>query len=293
MNPNACPRPEWTTTTNSIGDWLISARQQLTAVSETPLQEAQILLGQVLRQPRSFLLAHPERVLTTAEQVEARALLARRAVGEPLPYVLGHWEFYGLDFVLSPDVLIPRPETELMVAAALEWLCANPQRRRIADVGTGSGCIAVALGVHMAGIGVLAVDKSLPAMRIARKNIHRHGVDGRVLLAQMDLLSAVGSQFDLVCANLPYIPSGTVDGLAVARHEPRLALDGGADGLHLVERLLDDARRVTAPGGLLLLEIEAGQGESAPQRAHDRLPGAAIDLLRDLAGLPRLLRIQL
>lgn len=293
MNPNASLRPVSKTKTNNAGEWLAAARQQLASVTDTPLQEAQSLLGYVLGQPRAFLLAHPETSLSAAQQNQADGLLQRRAAGEPLPYLLEEWAFYGLAFHVGPAVLIPRPETELLVEAALEWLRQAPGRRRMTDVGTGSGCIAAALAVNCPDAHVLAVDVSLAALRIAMSNFKRHGLELRTALAQMDLLSAARGPFDLVCANLPYIPSATVDTLPVTRYEPRLALDGGVDGLRLVRRLLLDARRVTAPGGLLLLEVEAGHGESAPRLARELLPGAAVDLLRDLAGLPRLLRIAL
>jgi release factor glutamine methyltransferase len=293
MNPNASPRPVSKTTTNNAGEWLAAARHHLVPVTDVPLQEAQSLLGYVLGQPRAFLLAHPETCLSAAQQDQAGRLLERRAAGEPLPYLLGEWEFYGLAFHVSPAVLIPRPETELLVEAALEWLRQAQGRRQVADVGTGSGCIAVSLAVHVPDARVLAVDASLAALRIANKNITRHELEPRVRLARMDLLSAARGPFDLVCANLPYIPSATVDVLPVARYEPRLALDGGADGLQVVRRLLLDARRVTAPDGLLLLEVEASHGESAPRLARELLPGVAVDMLPDLAGLPRLLRIAL
>lgn len=292
MNQSACQPPEWMTTTSSWASWLAQARQRLAAVSDTPLQEAQVILSHVLGQPRVSLLARPETGLTAAQAHQLEDRLARRAAGEPLPYLIGHWEFYGLDFLVTPDVLIPRPETELLVEQALDWLRLHPGRRRVADVGTGSGCIAAAIALHAPDVHVLAVDRSLRALHVARENMLRHAVLGRVALAQMDLLSAAAGPLDLICANLPYIPSATLDGLDVARHEPRVALDGGADGLDLVRRLLASAPRLVAPGGLLLLEVEAGHGESAPALARELLPRAAVALLTDLAGLPRLLRIQ-
>lgn len=292
MNQTAFRPPEWMTTTSNWGGWLALARQRLAAVSETPLLEAQALLCHGLEQPRTALLAHPETSLTAGQQEQLEDLLQRRVSGEPLPYLLGHWEFYGLDFRVTPDVLIPRPETELLVDTALDWLRAHPGRRRVADVGTGSGCIAAALAVHTPDARILAVDRWMGALRVARQNLERHAVQERVMLAQMDLLSAADGPLDLICANLPYIPSATLDGLEVARHEPRAALDGGPGGLDLVEQLLAAAPRLSAPGGLLLLEVEAGHGQAAPALARRRLPHAAVDLLADMAGHPRLLRIQ-
>jgi release factor glutamine methyltransferase len=291
MSRTACRRPGWKTTIN-CGAWLARARDGLSAVTENPLREAQSLLGHVLDQPRAFLLAHPEQALTPAQVERLDELLARRAAGEPLPYLLGHWEFFGLDFRVTPAVLIPRPETELLVEEALRWLRAHPTRRNAADVGTGSGCIAVCVACREPGTQFLAVDRSRAALEVARQNVERHAVGGRVRLAQMDLLSAAAGPLDLICANLPYIPTAKLAGLDVSRWEPRGALDGGAGGLDLIERLIRDAERLLTPGGVLLLEVEAGHGTTAPALARNLLPDAQVVLIRDLAGLPRLVRIQ-
>ncbi len=293
MSPSGFRRPGWMTTTNrSRAEWLARGRAALVNIADAPLSEAQSLLGHALGQPREALLAHPELPVSEAEAGAYEDLLARRTAGEPLPYLLGRWEFYGMDFAVTPDVLIPRPETELLVDTALDWLRTHPGRTRAADVGTGSGCIAAALARHAAQVHVLATDRSAAALRVAKANFGRLGLAGRVTLAQMDVLGAAAGPLDLVCANLPYIPTAKLDGLDVARHEPRLALDGGADGLALVGRLLADAPRLLAAGGLLLLEVEAGHGQAAPAQAARLLPGARVALLRDLAGLPRLLQVE-
>ncbi len=219
--------------------------------------------------------------------------LCRVPLGEPLPYLIGRWEFYGLELVVTPAVLIPRPETELLVEQALDWLNAYPLQRRAADVGVGSGAISAALLTRVPDLHVTAVDASFPALQVARANLAAHDVLPRCTLLQSDLLMACRGPVDLICANLPYIPTATLAALEVAHNEPSLALDGGADGLRLIERLLSDAPRLMAPGGLLLLEIEATQGESAPALARDYFPGAAVDLHLDLAGLPRLVSIAL
>ncbi len=251
------------------------------------------MLAHVLEQPRAWVLAHLDQELSGAQAALLDEMLARLAAGLPLAYLLGEVEFYGMRFMVNPEVLIPRPETELLVDEALAWLRAHPGRRWAADVGTGSGCIAAVLVARAPDLRLLAVDRSRAALETARENFIRLGLADRVLLVQSDLLSCCGAAFDLVCANLPYIPSGTLRGLAVARHEPTLALDGGADGLALIARLLRDVPRWTAPGGLLLLEIEAGQGESAPALARKHFPTAAIKVKNDLGGHPRLLKIQL
>jgi release factor glutamine methyltransferase len=206
--------------------------------------------------------------------------------------VIGHWEFFGLDFSLNKNTLIPRPETELMVEQALEWLQAHPQRRSAADIGTGSGCIAIALAVHIGNLRITATDKSRNALAVARSNAQKHKVASRVNFKHADLLPEDLPTYDLICANLPYIPTDTLEGLEVFGREPTLALDGGPDGLELVRRLLQQAAKSLAAGGLLLFEIDNTQGEAGVHLAREAFPGAKIDLLPDLAGHDRLIRIE-
>lgn len=278
--------------TNSCGVWLFAARQRLESISPDAWLEAQLLLAHQTKQSRAWVLTHPECVLSDEQRSQLDALLERRMQGTPLPYLLGHWEFFGLDFAVSPDVLIPRPETELLVEQALVWLKTHPAQRLVADVGTGSGCIAVSLAVNQADIRLVATDQSGPALAMAAKNACRHGVADRIQWLNTNLLDGYTGQLDLVIANLPYIPSATLSELLVSKFEPIGALDGGPDGLDLIGALLKDAPRWLAPGGAILLEIEAGQGESAPALAHALLPDAAVSLLPDLAGLPRIVKIE-
>jgi release factor glutamine methyltransferase len=275
---------------------LAQVSSRLAGVSDTAPIDAQVLLAHLIDRPRAWVLAHPEAGLTLAQQRALDAALARLEGGEPLPYVLGHWEFYGLDFTVTPDVLIPRPETELLVEMALadaEWQMADG---RALDLGTGSGCIAVALAVHAPAARFLASDCSLGALAIAQRNAHRHAVDDRIQFLCADLFSSFASApspvFSLVTANLPYIPTPTLHTLNVFGKEPTLALDGGPDGLALIRQLLTDAPRVLAPRGLLLLEIEASQGDSAKALARAAFPDARARLLKDLAGHDRLLEIR-
>ncbi|HPH97034.1 MAG TPA: peptide chain release factor N(5)-glutamine methyltransferase [Anaerolineaceae bacterium] len=279
-------------TTNNSASLLADLTRRLAPLTGTPSLEAQVLLAHVLDCSRTRLLAHPETELSAAQSAHLNALAARRLAGEPLPYLIGRWEFYGNTFTVTPAVLIPRPETELLVETALAWLQAHPGRRRAADVGSGSGCIAITLALHCADLRLAAVDRSAAALAVAQQNACQHGVAQRVAFFQGDLLAAAAGPLDLVCANLPYIPSQTVDGLPVTRFEPRLALDGGADGLDLIRRLLAQLASRLAPGGLALFEIEAGQGQSALAAARMALPQAAACVLPDLAGLSRLLKIE-
>ena len=274
---------------------LETARDRLTLHSETPSLDAQVLLAHLLDQPRAWLMAHPEHELAARLVRQLETTLDQLEAGEPLPYVLGHWEFYGLDLQVTPDVLIPRPETELLVEHAVRWLQAHPGRRCAADVGTGSGCIAVALAAAVPDLQVLATDISRKALRIARHNARRHGVTKRVRVAQYDLLPAPpppSERLDLICANLPYIPTETLHELEVYGREPELALDGGADGLQLIRRLLELLPGWLAPGGLALLEIEASQGMMALSLAVDTFSEARVRLHQDLAGRDRLVTIE-
>jgi release factor glutamine methyltransferase len=254
--------------------------------------DAQVLLAHITGRTRAWVLAHPELALTGEEEINLEAALARLEQGEPLPYVLGHWEFYGLDFWVTPATLIPRPETELLVESAMEWLGLHPGRRLAADVGTGTGCIAVALAAHFPDLHLLACDISLQALKVAQKNVLRHGLRSQISCLQADLLPPARQPFNLICANLPYIPSEALKSLAVASWEPCQALDGGPDGLDPVRRLLNSAPAALAPGCRMLLEIEATQGAAALELARSAFPRAEVVLIQDLAGRDRLICIQ-
>lgn len=283
-------------------EWLASARQQLAqnanSLSHGDQQnttaglESQVLLASVLERPRSWVLAHPEALISNGQLMRANHMLERLADGEPLPYLIGHWEFFGLDFLVNPSVLIPRPETELLVEHALQWLMLHPGRLRAADVGTGSGCVAVSLAKHAPALNLIAVDRSPAALDTARKNAERNGVSQQITFVQGNLLDCCSHPLDLVCANLPYIPRETLSALRVARYEPREALDGGPDGLDTIRALIADVRRWLAPGGLLLLEMQYDQGDRIAGYANEVLPGATVTIVDDLAGLPRLVRIE-
>ncbi len=297
----------------TVGSALAGARNALAGASESAGLDAQVLLAHVLDSDRAALLAHPERTLTPEQGAAFRALVERGAAGVPLPYLIGHQAFYDLDLIVTPDVLIPRPETEHLIEAALEWAQkrektthhgghrehreeqGEPQTLSIVDVGTGSGAIAVTLAKHLPGARVTAIDLSAAALRVARQNAVRYDLEDRIEWVLGDLLAPgieAGRQFDLIAANLPYIVHKDLEVLAVARHEPRLALDGGPDGLDLIRRLLVQVPRGLAEGGLLLLEIGAGQGERVCALARAALPGASARILFDYAGLDRVVSIE-
>lgn len=250
-----------------------------------------VLLQHVFKQPKSWVLSHGEVDLSSEEQHLLASSLAQYLQGVPLPYILGGWEFYGRTFQLTPDVLIPRPETEMLVKFALQHAQATP-RPRIIDVGTGSGCIAITLAAELPSSTLLGVDLSLAALQVARLNASRLG-QRQVRFLQTDLLTPLSTRFDLICANLPYIPSQTLATLPVSRWEPRLALDGGQSGLDVIQRLLHQARSRLAPNGVILLETEASLGAETLHIAQEAFPQAHHRLVPDLAGHDRIVEIRL
>ena len=256
---------------------------------ESPRFDADLLLTHVLGTNRALLLAHLDRPLSPEQQARFHKLVARRADREPLAYLLGHREFYGLDFLVDPRVLIPRPETEHLVEEALRLAARLPPSLRLADVGTGSGAIAVALAVHLPQATVYALDASAEALAMAAANAQRHGVSGRVRCLAGDLLTPLPEAVHLIVANLPYVARDEWAALApeIREHEPRQALDGGPDGLNLIRRLLATAPSHLWPGGAVLLEIGAGQGAAVIALARRHFPQAAVRLLPDYAGLDR------
>jgi release factor glutamine methyltransferase len=277
---------------DTIHDALAWARSVLPDDAE-PI-DAPLLLMHVLGMDRAVLLTHPERKLTPEQAATFRALIEQRAAGVPLPHLTGTRAFYALDFAVTPDVLIPRPETEHLVESALQW--AQDRRDvRLVDVGTGSGALAVTLAVHLPEARVWAVDVSAAALDVAQHNAIRHGVAEQITFAQGDLLApliAADQPVDLIAANLPYIASDELQTLPVAQHEPLLALDGGADGLDLIRRLLAQAPRILARDGLLLMEIAAGQGARVCALSAAAFPGAHVTLIHDYAGLDRVVRVE-
>jgi release factor glutamine methyltransferase len=273
----------------SIGWSLRQATAELASITDLPRLEAEVLLAHVLGTSRTALLAHSERRLTSNQLTNYQTLIRRRASDYPLPYLTGCVEFYGLEFEVTPEVLIPRPETETLVDLALAR-----QPETVADVGTGSGCIAVSLAVHLPEATVHAIEVSPAALAVAQRNVERHGVAERVRLMIGDVLTPRPGRAALIVSNPPYIPTGECASLqaSVRNHEPLLALDGGPDGLAIIRRLLAQAPAVLYPGGALLIEIGADQGEEASLLARTYFPEAEVRVHPDLAGRDRVLEVQ-
>ena len=280
-----------------------AARQLRAAGSPTPSLDAQLWLAHVCGLSRAQLLAHPERDVSPEDAARFNEGVARLAAGEPLPYLTGRIDFYGLSFEVTPATLIPRPETEHLVDAALDLARyrkphSAPLRgpwSQIADIGTGSGCIAASLAVHLPDIRLLATDTSPAALEVAARNARRHGVAERITFLQGHLLEPLPGRVDLIVANLPYVADDEWDALPVSvrEHEPAGALRGGVRGLDLIDALLAHAPAVLHPKGAIVLEIGAAQGPAALALAQARLRGADVKLRQDFAGRDRLLLIQL
>jgi len=264
-----------------------------------PRREAGSLLSHVLGRDTAFLITHADETLTADELSSLREAVARRAGGEPFQYIAGRQEFYGLEFEVSPDVLIPRPETELLVETALELLRETPAPF-VCDVGTGSGCIAVTLLHERPDARGVALDVSPPALAVAARNAARHGVAGRLSFLVSDCFEALpaaddgGDRFDLVASNPPYIVEADVEGLQreVREHEPRVALTPGGDGLSVVRRLVEESPRALKPGGHLLVEIGFGQHESVAALVDPEV-WTLLDIYKDLQGIPRTVALKL
>jgi len=277
----------------SLGDFLRRTSPEITHLVELPQQTLLVLLSHVLKQPQTWILAHPEAELSTAQRAELTALVARLKQGEPLPYLTGRQEFFGLSFEVSPAVLIPRPETELLVETALRWLRSHPTSNKAMDVGTGSGCIAVSLAANTSSLHIVATDISAEALAIAQRNAQIHHVDDRITIQEADLISTDLGRFDLICANLPYVPTSELAKVNSLPYEPVLALDGGPDGLALIKRCLACAPAHIRAPGMLLFEIEATTGDAGLALACNVFPQAKISLMPDLTGKERLLTIEL
>ena len=281
-----------------------AARRFAGAGIRTPRLDAEVLLRHVLGIDRTTLfLRYPDLVDPDA-LVRFGALVDRRLSGQPVAYLTARREFLGLSLTVTPDVLVPRPETEILVEWAREWL-ARPSRgqARVVDVGTGSGAIAIGLASLLPGDWtgqIIGVDISPAALSVAESNRDRlrmmgaraDGALDRVRFQPGDLLRSVAGPVDLLLANLPYLTPAQVDGNPDLAAEPRLALDGGPDGLSLIRRIIGDLPRVLAPGGATALELDPGQAGTVATLLRLVEPDATVTVLNDLAGLARFVTME-
>lgn len=248
--------------------------------------ESELLLRHTLKIDRVRLYVESERELTSEQETTFWQLVDRRLKGEPTAYITGHREFYGLDFDVSPAVLIPRPETELLVEKALA-LAKSRAVSTIADIGTGCGAIAISLAKHIPDVRIYATDISTEALRVARNNAEKHGVTGRITFLQGNLLEPLPEPVDLIIANLPYVRRSDITQKGPLSFEPRAALDGGEAGLDTIRELCRQVSGKLRPNGCLLLEIGQGQVKAVSDLLKSRFPAATIEVAPDLAGIER------
>jgi len=278
-----------------IGQARVATANRLAAagVQEAGI-EAEALVRHVLGTDRAGYFASIGTSLEPDNKALLNGLVARRASGEPLAYVLGHREFYGLEFMVNPSVLVPRQETELLVDAVLDHADSRaPASLTIADVGTGCGAIAVVLASRVPDVTVYATDLSAEALAVARVNSDSHGVSSGVKLVQGDLLGALPSVVDVIVSNPPYLRTGLLPTLArELRWEPACALDGGADGLAVIRRLLAQASDRLSSDGALFVEIDPPLTEPVMGMARSLFPLATVFILPDLLGLPRVVGVR-
>ena len=258
--------------------------------------EAEVLLVNVLQIPRHRIYAFQEQELSAQQQQLLDRLVARRLKREPLAYILQHKEFYGIDLAVGPGVLIPRPETELLVEQALFLALMHMEAGDlvVAEPGTGSGAISINLAIHLPMARIYATELYPEAAKIAGYNVERHNVADRVTLLQGDLLEPIPEMVDMIVANLPYIPTGVIAGLQPEiQWEPREALDGGVDGLDTIRRLLHQAQQKLKPTGVAILEIDPDQAQPLEELARELFPTASISVEQDLAHQDRIFVVDL
>ena len=272
---------------------------RLNGVDDSQL-EARILLQHILNLPQAQVYSECDRLLTNEEVKLLQQLIERRLLGEPSAYIVEHKEFYGNDFCVDPRVLIPRPETELLIEAALEWasdiehsLPFLERPLRIADIGTGCGAIAITLALKLPQSRVYAIDISPSALQVAQLNCERHEVIRQIVLLQGDLLESLPEPVDLLVANLPYIKNSELANLSpeVALFEPRIAIDGGKDGLDEIGSLLSQLEGKTFPHSCFLLEIGKGQDKKLISLLKRHVPAAKYAFIPDYAGINRVGKI--
>ena len=278
-----------------IRDAVTAARDRLVRAGIEPGEasfDAELLAREVLGWDLARYIAHSDEPIPGSLVTPFEALVGRRERREPMSLILGRREFWGLEFEVTSDVLTPRPETEFIVEEALAHMGARPgvvPRALLADVGTGSGCLAVALAREIGAARVVATDVSEAALEVARRNARRHGVADRVTFVRSSLLDGVSGAFDLIVSNPPYVPTDIFATLPpeVREHEPRLALDGGPDGLDAIRGLMAQAAIRLTAGGHLIVEFGVGQEDGVKQAATRWPPLELQRIRRDLQGIPR------
>lgn len=259
-----------------------------------PRASAELLLAHVLSKDRLFLYLNYDRPMETGELAAFRTYIKRRLAGEPNQYITGTQEFWSLPFRVNPNVLIPRPETELLVEVVLEFLRSSDSNISILDLGTGSGAIAIALARELSGVPIVATDLSMAALQLARENARMNQVDEKIHFVRSDMFAAISissEKFTVVVTNPPYVSHAEFSKLAreIRDYEPRGALDGGPDGLTAIKYIIKEAPTVLSQTGALIMEMGADQAESVSTLVRDSQHYQSYRIIKDYSGIDRVL----
>lgn len=277
--------------TISIADWRYQSGKTLSEISETAEIEVNAILCKVLNKDLAWCLANSNFVLDQSSVIELNEKFKSLLAGLPLPYVLGTKEFFGNQFIVDENVLIPRPETELLVETAIEWINQHLETIKVVDVGCGSGVIIISLLKHFFKINGYGIDISRRALNISKRNKYFHDIKN-LEFVQMDCLSGISSKFDMIVANLPYIPEEDLRDLKVSKYEPDLSLNGGRDGLMVINKLIEQIPSHLNSPGLALLEIQFDQSTRVIQKTKNYLPNATVSIIKDYSYHDRIIRIE-
>ena len=278
-----------------ISQLLSWTQNQLRFSADDYSVEAEILIKHALKIDKVFLYSSLDVSTTEGDFQALNALVNRRVSGEPISYITGYREFYGLELMVSPAVLVPRQETESLVEKAIEFLQNNNTNgiRTIVDVGTGSGAIAIAISSQLPLAKIYATDKYSSALAVARTNVKRQRARPNIQLIQCDLLSGLREKFDMIVSNLPYIPTDDIPQLPLeVQAEPIQALDGGSDGLALIARLIEQAPQYLKSHGYLCIEVSPQQVPDILSMAHSSMPDCTTEIIKDLYGNARIVAIK-
>ena len=269
--------------------------KELLAVTSDANIETEAILEHITKLKKIQIYSNPETPISNEEIKIAKNIIDRRKNREPLPYIINSWDFYGLTFFLNSDVLIPRPETEILVDTALYWLNSRQNSiQLIADIGTGSGCIGIAIAMHHSSSKIIAVDVSKKALETACRNIHNYNLSKRIHLINGDLLNSIDSKLDLIIANLPYVPNKDSLDLQeeIIKFEPHQALFGGEKGTEIIENLILQSKKYLEKDGCFLIEINPPQANELNEKIVNTWPEKQTKIIKDLSGSDRIIMSQ-
>ena len=276
--------------TTKLNDWRLKAIQTLSPFSEDAIIEVNAILKNRLEKDLTWIILNPDFLIPPDKTEKMENDLEKLKQKIPLAYVLGFQEFYGLKFIVSPDVLIPRPETELLVENAIQWGRSINHPIRLMDIGTGSGCIVLSILKNLPNCFGYGIDISYRALSIAKENANKMNISD-IEFINSDLTTAFLGKYEMICANLPYIPTSEVQSLPHSKFEPLIALNGGETGVEMIRSLIDQLLEKINIPGIILLEIQNDQGKDVVNYARLQFPKADISIVEDYASQPRIVKI--